>query len=383
MRLEIVSDVNIPCAKAAFNVLGRIRVMPAEAITHRACRSSDLLLVRSVTRVDASLLTDSRVRFVGSATAGTEHIDTAYLARQGIAFAHAPGSNAASVVEYVLTALLNLSSRFDRPLTGLTLGVIGCGHIGGQVAARARAFGMTVLKNDPPLQDQGVSGLVSLSHVLAASDIVTLHVPLTAHTHHLVGREFLSRLRPGAWLINTSRGAVVNTPALKGAISGGQIGAVVLDVWEREPFIDVDLLRMVTLATPHIAGYSFDGKIAGTVMLYKAAIECFGFADRWDYAALLKPDSPVPLPAPDLRLPALKWLKALAHAAYDLEADDRRLRRILTKAVDDRASYFRNLRATYPRRRAFDTWSVSEIPFDLRNAVEAGLTIRPASTEPQ
>ena len=383
MRLEIVADVNIPCAKAAFGVLGHVRPMPAEALTQHACRTSDLLLVRSVTKVDASLLKGSRVRFVGSATAGTEHVDTAYLARQGIAFSHAPGSNAASVVEYVLTALLNLSSRFDRPLAGLTLGVIGCGHIGGQVATRAGAFGLTVLKNDPPLQDQGEPGFASLSHVLAASDILTLHVPLTAQTHHLVGREFLSRLRPGAWLINTSRGAVVNTPALKSAISRGQLGAVVLDVWEREPFIDADLLRLVTLATPHIAGYSFDGKIAGTVMLYKAAIEYLGFADRWDYATLLQPDSLMPLPLPDLRLPPWKWLKALAHAAYDLEADDRRLRRILTKPVNDRATYFRDLRATYPRRRAFDTWSVRDIPSDLRETVEAGLAIRLTPTAPQ
>ena len=375
MRLEIVADVNIPCIREAFDPLGRVHPRRGEEINRKHCQGADLLLVRSVTPVTEALLAGSRVRFVGSATAGTEHVDTDHLRTRGIAFAHAPGSNAGSVVEYVLAALLNLSVRFDRPLGGLTLGVIGCGHIGSKLAIRARALGLRVLRNDPPLQARGEKGFVSLPELLGASDIVTLHVPLTRETRHLVSDETLAQLRPGAWLINTSRGAAVDGGAVKQAIRRGQLQAVVLDVWEGEPHIDVELLQRVALATPHIAGYSFDGKIAGTVMLYKAVAAHFGLDARWGYEALLKPDLPEPLRVLEETRQPEPWLHKLTRMAYDLDADDRRMRRGAELPPSRHAAYFRHLRATYPRRRAFETFCAGDVPPALQHAVEAGLAM--------
>ena len=376
MRLEVVADVNIPYIKQAFESFGSVRVMPAEAITRSVCTTADLVLVRSVTQVNEALLAGSQVQFVGSATAGADHIDTEYLADRGIAFANAPGSNAGSVVEYVLTALLSLSTRYGRTLNGRTLGAIGCGHIGEQVASRARALGLSVLRNDPPREARGETGFVSLAQVLSAADIITLHVPLATDTRYLINDVTLSQLRPGAWLINTSRGAVVETQAIKQAIKSGHLEAVVLDVWEHEPSIDLELLEMVSLATPHIAGYSLDGKVAGTVMLYDAAVKHFGLEARWCATSVLKPASEAPLLAPDRTLPQELWLSTLAHNAYNLDADDRTLRRILSVPSTGRAQYFRQLRATYPARRAFDTFTVQNVPPSRAQAVRAGLGMR-------
>ncbi|MDE2730731.1 MAG: 4-phosphoerythronate dehydrogenase [Bacteroidota bacterium] len=375
MRFEVVADVNIPCIRKAFSQQGRVHLRRGEEIVPADCRRADLLLVRSVTPVTEALLAGSRVRFVGSATAGTEHVDTDLFSARGIAFAHAPGSNAGSVVEYVLTALLDLSVRFDRPLFGMTLGIIGCGHIGSMLAMRAPALGLNVLRNDPPLQARGERGFVALPELLSAADIVTLHVPLTRDTRHLISDETLAQLRPGSWLINTSRGAVADGSAVKKAIRRGQLQAVVLDVWEDEPHIDVELLEQATLATPHIAGYSFDGKIAGTVMLYQAVVDHFGLEAQWGYEALLEPDMPRPLQVPaEVHRPE-KWLRELARLVYDLEADDRRMRRGAELSLSRRAAYFRHLRATYPRRRAFETFRVRDVPAALQHAVTAGLAL--------
>ena len=377
MQFDIVADANIPLVREAFGSAGRVREIRAEAIGPEVCSGADVLLVRSVTRINKQLLAGSRVRFVGSATAGIEHIDTSFLASRNIGFAHAPGSNAGSVVEYVLAALVDLACRFERPLRGLTLGIVGCGHIGGQLSRRARCLDMKVLKNDPPRQARGESGFVTLAQVLAESDVVSLHVPLNEETHHLINATTLAQLRQEAWLINTSRGAVVDTCALKAMLQeGSQLEAVVLDVWEHEPEVDVELLSRVTLGTPHIAGYSFDGKIRGTLMLYDAVTKHLGVQGSWDYAKVLQPDTPDPLKVSAPASPRRQWLKELVHKVYDLEADDTRMKQMLGVGPADRAAYFRRLRKTYPRRRAFETYTVGHVPSQLQRAVVKGLGIR-------
>ena len=202
--LQIVSDVNIPFVKEAFGSLGQVQTLPADAIGRERCQQADILLIRSVTQVNERLLTGSPVRFVGSATAGTDHVDLMYLAQQRIPFVHAPGSNADSVVEYVLTALLHLACLHNRSLEGVTLGIVGCGNIGGALATRAPALGLRVLRNDPPKAARGGAGYVCLEELLADSDIVSLHVPLTSQTYHLIDASALTRMRPNAWLVNTS-----------------------------------------------------------------------------------------------------------------------------------------------------------------------------------
>ncbi len=371
--LSIVADENIPRVKEAFSSIGSVHLLDAESITPEVCAQADVLLVRSVTRVHEGLLKQSQVAFVGSATAGFDHVDRSYLREQGIPFVHAPGSNADSVVEYVLTALLRLHALRMRTLTGLTLGIIGYGNIGGRLGTRAPSFGLQVLKNDPPLAKAGHPGFVDLETVLTKSDILTLHVPKSPETHHLIGDAEFQSMKPGAWVLNTSRGNVVDNQALKRALTTGEIDAAILDVWENEPVPDLELLQRVTLATPHIAGHSVDGKLQGTIMLYKAVIQHFQVPGAWDYEQLLKENLPDTLSL-DLE-PESSWLGALAQQLYDIDADDAHMRKILDVPRDHIAETFRQLRRNYPPRRAFDRHTITEIPAPFVQAVCDGLRV--------
>ncbi len=387
--LRILADENIPLAREAFGTLGAVRLVSGRQITPDAAREADVLLVRSVTRVDAALVEGSPLRFVGSATIGTDHVDLDALRASGIAFAHAPGSNAESVVEFVLAALLRLAARRGETLREKSVGVVGCGAIGGRLAARLTAFGTRVLKNDPPLAERATQAgtphdFVAWSEVLAEADVVTLHVPLThagSHaTHHLFDKTTLNRLKPGAWLVNTARGAVVSNGALKEVLEAGRLDAVVLDVWEHEPTPDPDLLRRVALATPHVAGYSYDGKVEGTRMLYHALARHLGLPPAWDAAAALAPapDDRLALIPPAATLPETAWLDALARQMVDLPAADTRLRRLLARPPDEHAAFFIDLRKHYPRRRTFRLHTLARhaVPEACLAAVEEGLRVR-------
>ncbi len=387
--LLIVADENIPYVRQAFGPFGEVRLVPGREISAAHVRGADALLVRSVTRVDRALLDGSSVRFVGTATIGTDHVDRAWLRARGVAFAHAPGSNASSVVEYVLAALLRLSVRQGRALRGRTVGIVGCGNIGGRLARRLPALGVRVLRNDPPLAEAAERRgephpFVPLEALLSDADVVTLHVPLTREGPHatrgLFGAEALRRMRPDAWLVNTARGPVVSNAALLDAIAAGRPAATVLDVWEGEPNPDPDLIRRVDLGTPHIAGYSYDGKVRGTVMLYRAFVERFGLPDVWEpeEAFASGPDDRLRLTPPETPRPETEWLDAVARQMYDLEADDRRFRRILNRPPDERGAYFTRLRKTYPRRRAFTrhTMAAAPVPPAFRPALTEGLGVR-------
>ena len=396
--LHLLADANIPFAAKAFGRYGSVQTMPGQAITHAAISEADVLLVRSVTPVTAELLTGTPVRFVGTATAGTDHVDVEGLKEAGIAFADAPGSNAESVAEYVLAALLALAAEQGKGMEGRTLGVVGCGHVGAQVAWRAEGLGLRVLRNDPPLAEDArargeAHAFVGFDVILAESDIVTVHTPLTRRgesaypTYHLFGLAELAALRPGAWLFNAARGAVVDSVALAEALSTQHLGAAVLDVWEGEPVPDLDLVRGVALATPHIAGYSFDGKVAGTKMLEEAlrawlTQEGHVLPEPWDEAAALapSPEEPLVISVSDVRdelHPSTKaaWLDALARQAYDLWADDARFRAAVAGTTpEERATAFQHLRKTYPRRRAWRRFTVQgDVPASLQAAVADGL----------
>jgi erythronate-4-phosphate dehydrogenase len=387
--LRILADENIALVREAFSVLGEVRLVPGRAITPALVRDADVLLVRSVTRVDGALIAGSRLRFVGSATIGTDHVDAAALAAAGIPFHYAPGSNAESVVEYVLAALLAVAAGTDEPLRGRRVGIVGCGHIGGRLAARLPALGMDVLRNDPPLAEAAERAgrrheYVTLERVLEECDVITLHVPLTSGTrhptHHLIDAAALARLRPGTWLVNTSRGAVVHGRALLDAFERGAPGAAILDVWEHEPVPDPRLIARCALATPHIAGYSWDGKVAGTRMLYDALVNELGLESAWPGAtvdsapgALARPD----LAPPDGPLGETRWLHALVRQLYDVAGDDARMRTLLDLPAAARADAFHELRRRYPRRRAFAacTLDAAAVPDALRAAVSSGLGI--------
>lgn len=388
-ELQILADTNIPCVEEAFGRFGPVRVKPGRDIVSSDIAAADVLLVRSVTPVGPELLEGHSLRFVGSATIGTDHVDLAYLRARGIPFAHAPASNADSVADYVLVALLALACRRDTSLQDRTVGIVGCGNIGGRLVRRLRALGMTVLRNDPPraraAEEEGrPHAFVSLDTVLAEADVVTLHVPLTTDgpdpTHHLVDAAFLERLNDGAWLLNTSRGPVVDGGALRTARTQGPLGAAVLDVWENEPVPDPALLRAVDVATPHIAGYAYDGKVRGTAMLYEALCEQLGAEPIWEGTEALRPSSKDALQCtpPDPRLPTVDWLSNLARQAYDLRVDDAALRALADRRPEARANGFTQLRTDYRRRRELQRHTVprTAVPSAYLHAVEEGLTMQ-------
>ncbi len=360
--MKIVADANIPLLADAFGPLGEVDARPADALTPASLADADALLVRSVTRVDADLLDGSGVRFVATATIGIDHVDTDYLARRGIGFASAQGSNARSVAEYVLAALCVLAGRTGRHLLDLSVGIVGVGNVGGRLAGMLEALGLRVLRNDPPLARRtGDPRYVPLD-ALAGADVLTFHVPLTRSgpdaTWHMIDGALLDRLGAGAWLVNTSRGAVADTAALVAAARAGRLGALVLDVWENEPAISVDLLARADLATPHVAGYSYDGKVNGTRMVLEALREHFGLERNWDPGPLMPPPA-----NPRVEVPpgagVQESLGRAIRAAYDIQEDDRRLREVLRRPPDERPACFTALRRDYPVRREFPQTTVA------------------------
>jgi len=360
--MKIVADENIPLVKDAFSGLGEVRLARGRDLNAEAVRDAELLLVRSVTKVNAKLLDGSKVRFVATATIGTDHVDLGYLRQRGIAFASAPGSNANSVGEYVVAALLVLAKRGGFRLEGKTLGVVGVGNVGRKVVQKAQALGMTVLQNDPPLQRQtGDPRFVPLDALFDA-DAITVHVPLARTgpdaTYHLVNADFLKRMKRGSVFLNSSRGEVVDEPALSHALSSGHLSAAVLDVWKAEPSIDVSLLEQVALGTPHIAGYSFDGKINGTVMIYRAACEFLGVKPTWDPTPLLPPPAHPTITVDARGRDDEDVLREVVRTVYDIERDDRALRGLLQTPPAERGELFDALRHKYPVRREFQNSAV-------------------------
>ncbi|MEF8816745.1 MAG: 4-phosphoerythronate dehydrogenase [Salinibacter sp.] len=387
--LKILADANIPCVEQAFGRFGTVRRRPGRDMSTSDVAAADVLLVRSVTPVGPKLLEGTDLRFVGSATIGTDHVDRAYLRSRGISFAHAPGSNADSVADYVVAALLELARGRGVSLEGRTVGIVGCGNIGGRLARRLPALGMEVLKNDPPraraAEAEGRDhAFVSLDTVLDTADIVTLHVPLEetgpAPTRHLVDEAVLDRLNDGAWLLNTSRGAVVDGEALLMARKRGAVGAAVLDVWEDEPSPAPALIEAADLATPHIAGYAYDGKVRGTEMLYEALCDELDVEPRWDGTDAIRPASKDALRCrpPDPRLSAAGWRSRLARQAYDPTVDDASLRSLVELGPDARGEAFGHLRAQYRRRREMQQHTVpgTAVPGEHSRAVGEGLTMQ-------
>ena len=386
---RLLADANIPYAEPAFGPYGRLSRKAGREIGREDLHRTDVLLVRSVTAVDASLIVDTPVRFVGTATAGTDHVDVQALREMGVGFASAPGSNAASVVDWTVSALLALAAERGRALAGRTLGVVGVGEVGGRLVPRAQALGLRVVTCDPPRAARGgAPGHTDLPHLLAQADIVTLHTPLTTGaqspwpTVGLIGQAEIAAMRPGAWLVNASRGRVVDGPAALAARRSGRLGALALDVWPGEPEPARPLVEAADLATPHVAGYAADAKTRGTAMLADALA-------AWSLGQGLPahpwaPPTTAPIaidaPAPPADTPAdhTRWLDALARQAYDVRADDARFRAALAgTAGADRAAAFGRLRATYPERREMSRHAVrGAVPPALTAAVTGGLGLR-------
>lgn len=360
--MKITIDQAIAYGQDGFQTLGEVTALPTEQIQAKTIRDTELLIVRSTTNVNEALLKNTAVRFVGSATAGINHIDTDYLQKNGIAFAYSPGGNAMSVAEYVIAALFSLDQRGIISCDGLKLGVVGVGHVGSLVVQMAETLGMTVLQNDPPRAGKSESTVFSALDALMDCDVITLHVPLHLsgpyRTHQLFNESLLRMMKKGSVLINASRGEVVDESALLSCLRDGHLRGVVLDVWANEPKINLELLKSVTLATPHIAGYSLDGRVNGTTMVYQAACDFLGITPGW------RPDLPFSN-TPQIVLQAVSKddritaINEVIRQVYDIEADDLKLKMLLRVSEDERADYFKRMRKNYPLRREFSNYGIA------------------------
>ncbi|UCD50178.1 MAG: 4-phosphoerythronate dehydrogenase [Phycisphaerales bacterium] len=360
--MKIVADANIPLVEECFSSIADVTVTGGRDMTPAVVADADALLVRSITPVDERLLAGSSVRFVGTATIGFDHVDRDYLDARHIGFASAPGSNANSAAEYIIAALLSVGQKHGIRLEGKSIGVIGVGNVGGRVAKKCEALGMHVRRNDPPLQRQTGSPIYVPLEALYDCDFITFHTPLTRDgidkTFHLAHEAFFASLKEGVVVLNASRGAVVDSQALAAAIDDDHLGPVGLDVWEHEPSIDVELLERVALGSPHIAGYSLDGKIAGLIMIFQAVCEYFGLEPQREAADFL----PAPeVPEIDLGIVSEDDEAALAQAVervYSVQRDDASLRPIAKESPERRGAFFDALRKNYPVRREFQNTTV-------------------------
>ncbi|MCD6175873.1 MAG: 4-phosphoerythronate dehydrogenase [Planctomycetes bacterium] len=357
--MKIVADQNIPFVKECFSSIGDVTLAGGREMTADLVREADILLVRSITKVNQDLLEGSTVKFVATATIGTEHVDQDYLGRQGIGFASAPGSNAMSVADYITAALLALVKKKKIQLEGRSIGIVGVGNVGSRVEKKCQALGMSVILNDPPLQRQTGDAKYRPMEELYNCDFITMHTLLTQDgpdaTYHLANEKFFASLKDGAVFINSSRGKVQDEAALKKAIQSGKLGGVVLDVWETEPNVDPWLLQNVDLSTPHIAGYSYDGKVAGMIMIYNAACQHFGLRAAHTADNFL-PEPDVPEIRIKKRPPAggeERALHNIVQQVYTINRDDFNMREILLQPADERPAWFDMLRKDYPRRWEF------------------------------
>jgi len=346
----ILADDKIPFLKGVLEPFADIRYLPGNAIGHPDVSRAQAIIIRTRTLCNETLLHETPVTFVGSATIGYDHIDTRYCETHQIRWANAPGCNAASVTQYIAAALFTLARRHGFQLKNKVLGIVGAGHVGSKIQQLAQTLGIQVLLNDPPrARVEGPQKFVGLETLLGESDLVTLHVPLTLQgvdrSYHLIGPRQIRRMNPQAWLINTSRGPVVDQKALTAALHEKKLAGAVLDVWENEPDLDTGLLSLVDIATPHIAGYSADGKANATAIVVRALALHFGLPLREWY--------PFPIPLPQETLITIdgsgktteEMVGEVVIKSYDIQQDDARLR-------SDPAG-FEQQRGNYPLRREF------------------------------
>ena len=350
-QMKFTVDDAIPYLRGVLEPFGTVEYLPGKNITRQDLLDTDAMIIRTRTKCDESLLAGTPVKFIASATIGMDHVDLEAMKRLGIHFVNAPGCNAMSVAQYFASVVINEARRTKSNLAEKTLGIIGVGHVGTKVESVARALGMNILRNDPPRQKaEGSSQFVSLETVLQEADYITLHVPLDENseyrTYHLADEEFFNSLAKKPFFINASRGEVVDSNALKAALITHRISGAALDVWEDEPEIDRTLLNLVRYATPHIAGYSADGKANGTAMSIRALAEFFNIEALKHFTV-----ENVPVPGEtELTLPCDDAVGTAVLTTYDVLRDDH----ILRESPDT----FEKQRSCYPLRREFAAYKI-------------------------
>lgn len=358
--MKIVADENIPLVKEFFSDMGEVSVHPGRTLKASDVEGASALIVRSVTNVNESLLVKSNISFVGTCTIGIDHLATEYLDTADIEWCSAPGCNANSVVEYVYAALADVGINWRHQ----KVGIIGCGNVGGALYRRLKSQNVSLRCYDPFLTSAENEDVTTLADVLAC-DVICMHTPLTKSgqhpTYHLIGETELALLKPGAVLINAGRGPVIDNTALLTALKKGLHATVILDVWEPEPAINVELLEHVHIGTPHIAGYSYDGKLNGTEMIYQRCCHHFNQPIKHSLSQLVPPLNADVLRIPHTLSDPFSKVQYAIKQVYDIRADDQRLREAATLSAEygeSIAERFDELRKHYPRRREFHNYNV-------------------------
>jgi erythronate-4-phosphate dehydrogenase len=353
--MKIIIDDKIPYIKGAFEQVAEVIYLPGNKTTPEIVKDADAIITRTRTICNEELLKGSTVKFIATATIGYDHIDTDYCRKAGIEWTNAPGCNAESVNQYIASALFSWSMRKRVDLVGKTIGIVGAGQVGSRVAKTCETIGMNVLLNDPPRERHEGSGkFVSLKTIQEQADIISFHVPLNTSgidsTFHMVNKEFLLNLKNKPLIINSCRGEVFNSDDVYNTLKSGNISGLIADCWENEPDIDLELLKLAEFGTPHIAGYSKDGKANGTKMSVRAVSKFFKLGiDDW------QPDKVEPPANPIIEIDGnqRREYSILAEAilsTYNIESDDEALR--------ENPELFEKLRGDYPVRREFDSYTI-------------------------
>lgn len=353
--MKLIIDDKIPYIRGAFEDVSEVIYLSGAKTTAEIAKDADAIVTRTRTICNEKLLTGSSVKFIATATIGFDHIDTDYCDANGIRWTNAPGCNSKSVEQYIASTLMVLAEKNGWNMSEKCIGIVGVGNVGSKVARVAEIFGMKVLLNDPPIERaEGSEKFVSIETIMNEADIITLHVPLNMKgedaTFHLGNELFLSSLKKKPVLINSCRGEVIETEAVKAGLKNGQISAFVCDCWENEPEIDLELLSLTEIATPHIAGYSKDGKATGTLMSVQAINEFFGLGlENWKPTGVEAPKEPeFEIDGSELTEQQI-LSKAILHT-YDIRNDDKTFRA--------NTELFEQLRGDYPTRREFQAFTI-------------------------
>jgi erythronate-4-phosphate dehydrogenase len=297
--MKVIIDNKIPYIKGALEPFAEVVYLPGKETTPEVVSDADAIITRTRTKCNEHLLAGSSVKMIATATIGYDHIDTGYCEKAGIEWTNAPGCNSWSVAQYIMAALHALATEKKLQLSELTIGVIGAGNVGSKVARFCKVIGMNVLVNDPPRQrKEGDTGFVSLNEIQQKADIITVHTPLTNDgvdkTYHLIDESFIEACENDIFLINSARGEIMDTQAVLVALKFGKIKEAIIDCWENEPSIDYDLLDHTFISTPHIAGYSRDGKAKGTSMSIRAISRKFNLGiDDWECKNVEMPEETI------------------------------------------------------------------------------------------
>lgn len=374
--MKVIIDDRIPYIRGALEPFAEVVYLAGNLISAETVRDADALVTRTRTACNKALLQGSKVKLIATATIGFDHIDTDYCRAAGVEWINAPGCNAESVNQYVASALFSYATRRGFALNDRTIGIVGVGQVGSRIARTAGILGMRVLLNDPPrARREGPAQFVSLQTIREQADIISFHVPLNREgidrTRHMVDEEFLRDLQRKPLIINTCRGEVFATEAVRGALVAGVVSGAVIDCWENEPELDPELLRLADFGTAHIAGYSRDGKANGTRVSVRALSRFFGLGiDDWEPPGIEPPANPVI----ELDRSNQTQESMLAHAilaSYAIADDDRALRH------DPRR--FEQLRDDYPVRREFACYSIkagTAAPEVLEKLASLGFRVR-------